>query len=106
MISLAFIPLGVRILYQVLSAFSPTPNITATGILPGSSSSLAKFNSFTGSWPIFLVMFVIMELLVASIYIAAGFFTPTYHGSAEGTHYGGSVPSAEYNQRYEMKPQA
>ena len=49
-----------------------------------SSSSLAKFNTFTGSWQIFLVMFVIMELLVAIIYIVAGFITPTYSDNEDG----------------------
>lgn len=69
---LAFPPLAVRVVYDVLSAFAPTPIFSDTGIISSNPASpLAKYSVFTGSWQIFLGMSEIMEELVVFIYIAA-----------------------------------
>ena len=105
-LALAFPPLGVRVIYGVLSAFSPALRFTSTGFEPSDpSASLAKFNTFTGSWQIFLVMFVIMELLVAVIYIVAGFITPTYTGGEDEYKRPGPRPEMAGNMRWTHKPE-
>ena len=64
--------LFIRTLYAVLSGFSPAS-------IPGTQApenALSKFNSSSGSWQIFLVMSVIMELLVVFTYLVVGIKVP------------------------------
>ncbi|KAI5123723.1 hypothetical protein M0805_000316 [Coniferiporia weirii] len=75
-ISCALPFLAVRTLYSVLSSFSPASSFTSTGVSSGSSSGLAKFNSISGEWQIFLVMGILMEFIVVSIYIFFGLRLP------------------------------
>lgn len=64
--------LGIRVLYTVLSAFSP---LGIPGVTEG-STSLAKFNSTHGTFGIYLFMSVIMEFVVIVIYVTAGLVIP------------------------------
>ncbi|TCD68821.1 hypothetical protein EIP91_009688 [Steccherinum ochraceum] len=67
-ISVAIPFLFVRVLYAVLSGFSPAS-------IPGQTQphgSLSKFSSQTGSWEIYLVMSVLMEIIVMLVYITVG----------------------------------
>jgi len=67
--------LAVRIAYSVLSAFAPaTRSISADGqVTPVTSNSpLAKFNSSTGEWQVYLAMSVVPEFIVVVIYITVG----------------------------------
>ena len=60
--------LAVRVVYAILSAYAPFS-------VPGLSTahnSLSKFSSFSGSWPIYLVMSVLMEIIVVIIYCTVG----------------------------------
>jgi len=59
-VSLALPFLGVRVVYSILNAFST------------SSPSLARFNSQTGDWVLYLVMSLIMEYCVVVIYSVSG----------------------------------
>lgn len=69
---LSFPALAVRVTYDVLSAFAPLPIFSDTGITSSDPTSpLAKYSMFTGSWHIFLVMALIMEVLVVLVCIAA-----------------------------------
>ena len=67
-ISCALPFLLVRVIYSVLSGYSPS----AVPGQPAAHNSLSKFSSQTGSWGIYLVMSVLMELIVIFIYIATG----------------------------------
>ncbi|CAL1696173.1 unnamed protein product [Somion occarium] len=60
--------LGVRVLYSVLSAFSP--------VLPNSAGGLSKFNSSTGAWEIYFFMGIVAEFIVVSVYTFVGIRTP------------------------------
>lgn len=106
-ITVALVPLAVRLIYNILSAFSPAPTLSSGEIVSSNpSSSLAKFNSFSGSWQLYLVMFVLMELLVVLIYVIAGMMMPIikYNDHTEeskagqGMAYGkgAALPSAGY----------
>lgn len=69
---LAFPPLAVRVVYDILSAFAPAPIFSDSGIVssdPG--AALAKYSAFTGNWRIVLGMVYLMELLAVFVYIAA-----------------------------------
>ncbi|KAF7979923.1 hypothetical protein HWV62_40334 [Athelia sp. TMB] len=72
-ISAALPFLGVRVVYSVLSAFSGPLSFSGTAAAaPASTGFLAKFSMLTGSWPIYLCMSVLMELVVVVIYTTAG----------------------------------
>ncbi|KAI0080066.1 hypothetical protein K474DRAFT_1705077 [Panus rudis PR-1116 ss-1] len=75
--------LFVRVLYSVLSAFSPT--LTAGQAANG----LSKFNSISGSWPIYLIMSIVMEYIVIIIYCLVGITTP-----ADRDEYAGAASDA------------
>lgn len=64
--------LGVRVLYTVLSAYSP---LGIPGVTSG-SPSLTKFNITRGDFGIWLIMSPIMELIVIVIYVTVGLATP------------------------------
>ena len=64
--------LAIRVAYALFSAFAPTG-------IPGAdfgSSSLAAFNGTTGSFAAYLLMSVITEMAVSSIYVLIGLTTP------------------------------
>ncbi|KAH8120500.1 hypothetical protein DFH11DRAFT_1838318 [Phellopilus nigrolimitatus] len=69
--------LAVRVIYSVLSAFSGSSTFSTSGVSATSSSSLAQFNSISGSWQLFLVMSTLMEFVVVVIYI----FDAEYQGT-------------------------
>ncbi|KAG8220138.1 hypothetical protein J3R82DRAFT_1162 [Butyriboletus roseoflavus] len=71
-VSAALPILAIRTLYSVLSVFSSSSFNVSGSSTTDSNNPLAKFNMFTGSWQIFLVMDVIMEYAVAAIYTLAG----------------------------------
>ncbi|KAH8120501.1 hypothetical protein DFH11DRAFT_1560345 [Phellopilus nigrolimitatus] len=73
--------LAVRVVYSVLSSFSGSSTFSASGISSTSSSSLAKFNSISGSWELFLVMSTLMEFVVVAIYIFFGLRLPISKGA-------------------------
>jgi len=76
----------IRCIYSVLSAFSPVASFgsdVTTSLPPVKHTSLSKFNSFSGSWQIFLVMSLVMEYVVVLIYLAVGAATPMQRGSDE-----------------------
>ncbi|KAG9314699.1 hypothetical protein JVU11DRAFT_5506 [Chiua virens] len=60
--------LAVRTLYSILSTFSSS-SFTGSS---DSNSALAKFNMFTGSWQIYVVMEVVMEYIIVLMYTLAG----------------------------------
>ncbi|KAI0793369.1 hypothetical protein C8Q75DRAFT_749932 [Abortiporus biennis] len=74
-ISLALPFLGIRVLYMILSAFSPNV-IAVPGATQPSRNSLSKFNTFTGEWQINFVMAVLMEMIVIGVYTVVGIMTP------------------------------
>lgn len=74
-ISAALPFLTIRVVYSILSSFSPAATFGAANI-PVVHNSLSKFNSFSGSWRIFLVMSLIMEYIVVLIYITVGTIIP------------------------------
>ncbi|KAH8086652.1 hypothetical protein BXZ70DRAFT_550816 [Cristinia sonorae] len=68
-ISMALPFLLIRVIYAVLAGFAPS------GIPNGSQTDhndLSKFSSQTGSWQIYLVMSVLMEIIVMVIYTTVG----------------------------------
>lgn len=83
----------MRIIYSVLSAFSPSVQTKSNGSISSPDSGLAKFNSVSGEWQIYLGMAVIMEILVIGTYVGFGITLPiskeddnyreTYSGSAD-----------------------
>lgn len=76
----------VRCIYSVLSAFSPVASFGSSASLPPAQhTSLSKFNSFSGSWQIFLVMSLVMEYIVVLIYLTLGAFTPLEKGADDGS---------------------
>jgi len=75
-ISCALPFMAVRVVYSVLSGFSPFPSFTSQGIVSDSSSPLAKFNSFSGSWQIYLVMSLVMEFCAVLVYLTVGTLVP------------------------------
>ncbi|CDO69939.1 hypothetical protein BN946_scf184836.g13 [Trametes cinnabarina] len=81
--------LFVRVLYAILSAFSPSPlGFDADGqrIAVTSSSPLKTFNSTTGRWEVYLGMSVIAEYIVVLIYTSVGLRTPLNKDEAEYAH--------------------
>ncbi|THH28285.1 hypothetical protein EUX98_g5908 [Antrodiella citrinella] len=68
-ISAALPFLLVRVVFSVLSAYAPA---AAIGFPATKHTALTKFSSETGSWQIFLVMSVLMEIIVMIIYITVG----------------------------------
>ncbi|EJD04248.1 uncharacterized protein FOMMEDRAFT_84119 [Fomitiporia mediterranea MF3/22] len=96
-ISCALPFLAIRVLYSVLSAFSPPASFGSLGSPSGSTSGLAKFNSITGSWQLFLVMAVIMEFIVVATYIFFGLRLPIsggvdYESTATSSPFSRSIP--------------
>ena len=98
-------------IYSVLSAFSSSAVFTSTGIEPG-TGSLAKFNSITGEWQIFLGMSIIMEFVVVGIYIAFGISLPL-NKEEDAVAAGTATPmdaygakEYEYGNGYTQKPYA
>ncbi|KAL7278464.1 hypothetical protein ACG7TL_007463 [Trametes sanguinea] len=78
-IAMALPFLFIRVLYSILSAFSPPPRgFDAAGepIIVSSSSPLKAFNSTTGSWGVYLAMSVVAEYIVVLVYTAVGLRTP------------------------------
>jgi len=75
-ISCALPFLFVRVVYSVLSAFSPTVQFNSNGSITSSTSGLANFNSISGEWQIYLGMAIIMELVVIGVYIGFGITLP------------------------------
>jgi len=74
-ISLALPFLLVRVVYTVLSAFSPvTQSASASGkvSMTTSDSPLAKFSATSGSWAIYLFMSVLTEYAAVMVYLVAG----------------------------------
>ncbi|KAF5312698.1 hypothetical protein D9619_002870 [Psilocybe cf. subviscida] len=65
-ISTALPLLGVRIAYSVLQAFSASD---VRGLEPSSNPTLAKLNPVTGNFTLWLVLSVIMEFIVALLYL-------------------------------------
>ncbi|TDL17892.1 hypothetical protein BD410DRAFT_901222 [Rickenella mellea] len=75
-ISAALPFLAVRILYSILSSFSPNSLGAQTlGVAPG-HTSLSKFNTVTGSWVIYLIMSLLMEIIAVLIYCTTGTLIP------------------------------
>lgn len=58
--------LGVRMAYAVMAAWSSSD---LSGKRPSSNPTLAKMNPVTGNWVLYLVLSVIMEFMVTSIYL-------------------------------------
>ena len=67
-ITFAFPFLGVRMAYAVLAAWSASD---LSGSQPSSNATLAKFNPVTGKWVLFLVLDLVMEWVVAALYLFA-----------------------------------
>lgn len=71
--------LGLRLVYTIGSSFAPTNETFEDGhpvfSQPG-NSFLDKFNTTTGSWELYLVLGVLTELVVVSIYIWTGLSIP------------------------------
>lgn len=92
--------LFVRVLYAVLSAFSPAavlPNIPP-------HNSLSKFAPGTGSWQWYLAMSVIAELLTVITYLVVGASIRLQADGieqAQGIHRGGGEG---YRSDYELHP--
>ncbi|KAL5518692.1 hypothetical protein ACEPAH_375 [Sanghuangporus vaninii] len=72
--------LAVRVLYSILSSFSPSSSFSSLGTSSESTSGLAMFNTITGRWQLFLVMGVLMEFFVVSIYLFFGLRLPISEG--------------------------
>jgi len=64
--------LFIRVLYTVLSSFSALDFASLGSGATVQKTGLAKFNSITGEWQIWLVMSVLMEFIVALIYLSFG----------------------------------
>lgn len=64
--------------YQCLVAFGPPFSFGPP--IPGAPApihnSLSKFNLLTGKWQLFLVMSLLMEYIVALIYLVVGALVP------------------------------
>lgn len=58
--------LGVRIAYAVMAAWSSSD---LDGKHLSSNPTLAKMNPVTGDWVLYLVLSVIMEFIVAAMYL-------------------------------------
>ncbi|KAF8167816.1 hypothetical protein B0H34DRAFT_683146 [Crassisporium funariophilum] len=65
-ISAALPFLGVRIAYAVLSAWSASD---LYGTRPSSNPTLANFNPITGNWIFYLALGLVMEFVVAALYL-------------------------------------
>jgi len=68
--------LTVRLIYTVLSAFSPHANFSSIASGNFKPTGLERFNSITGDWQIFLVMSLLMEFIVVIIYLGFGLWLP------------------------------
>jgi len=75
--------LAVRVLYAILSAWSPT-GLPFPGVNNG-PSAFKPFNSTMGNAGIYLVMSVIMEFIVVIIYVTAGLMIPLQNDYAGTT---------------------
>lgn len=104
--------LGIRVVYSILSAFSGS--LSFTGTATASTSPLAKFNMLTGSWPIYLCMSVLMELVVVVIYTTAGTRIPLQQDYVQQAKFtddeplygmGANAPTA-YQAPYNSSPYA
>ncbi|THH23225.1 hypothetical protein EUX98_g7955 [Antrodiella citrinella] len=80
-ISCALPFLFIRVMYSVLSGFSPAG---IPGGPPPAQNDLSKFNSATGSWALYLLMAVVTEIIVVSIYLFVGIMFPVYKDYAIG----------------------
>lgn len=67
-ISVALPVFGVRVAYGVLAAFSATDLL---GAELSTNPTIAKFNPVTGNWILYLVMSLVMEWVVAAMYLFA-----------------------------------
>ena len=67
-ISFAFPFLGVRLAYAVLAAWSASD---LRGLHPSSNVTIAKFNPVTGNWILYLALDLVMEWVVAALYLFA-----------------------------------
>lgn len=65
-ITIALPFMGVRIAYAVMAVWSSSD---LYGKHPSSNPTLAKMNPVTGKWVLYLVLSVIMEFMVAVIYV-------------------------------------
>ncbi|TDL28896.1 hypothetical protein BD410DRAFT_760623 [Rickenella mellea] len=64
--------LAIRVLYSVLSAFSPS----SFGPRSLEHTSLSKFNTVNGSWQIYITMSLLMEFIAVAIYCTTGTLLP------------------------------
>ncbi|KAJ7101018.1 hypothetical protein C8R43DRAFT_1048094 [Mycena crocata] len=58
--------LGARVAYEILAAWSSTDLF---GLEPSSNKTLAMFQPVTGKWILFLVLGVVLEFVVAALYM-------------------------------------
>ncbi|TFK93049.1 hypothetical protein K466DRAFT_479360 [Polyporus arcularius HHB13444] len=108
--------LGIRVLYSVLSSFSPYPLQIVDGqqvLSIPSNSGLGKFSTVSSEWGLYLIMSVLMEYIAVIIYVVVGIITPLgkdappvyakEDGSSESYMMGGSqqqqYPQQQYWQR-------
>jgi len=85
----------VRLIYSVLSAFAPIGSFTAVENGTSHPTGLARFNSFTGDWQIWLVMGIIMEFCAVLIYLVFGTRLPRNYRGDRGLE---SKETDNYNQ--------
>lgn len=85
-------------IYSVLSAFSPAINFSTSEA--STKNSLSKFNSFSGSWQIFLVMEYVMEYCVVLIYLTAGSLIPLRHEVDENGNVAPAGTKEDANKAY------
>ncbi|KAH7912991.1 hypothetical protein BJ138DRAFT_1082435 [Hygrophoropsis aurantiaca] len=87
-ISIALPFLAVRTLYSILSTFSSDTFESTTP----NTSSLAKFNMFSGEWQIYVVMEVLMEYAIVILYTGAGTFLDLNQDYKLGDSYNDEYP--------------
>ena len=74
-VSIALPFIGVRVIYMILSGFSPaTESIAPDGVKTYhySDSGLGMFNATSGSWVLFLIMSLAMEYISVVIFAVTG----------------------------------
>jgi len=92
-ITIALPFLGVRTLYSLLSTFSSSSfAMIDSSTQTVNTSSLAKFNMFTGEWWIYLVMSILMEYACVIIYTTAGLRIPLNQDYKLGDVHGDEYP--------------
>lgn len=98
----------MRVIYSVLSAFSPNIVFSSSSSAPTSPApnALSKFNTVAGSWEIYLVMGLIMELIVVVIYCATGMLLPLGKEDYGRAGLDGARMSEEHHQLYEPQHSA